>query len=322
MSNNLNSLADILIIQALFSEEDRFNKKAGIVEDFLLQAKSYFSDKIDKNNPTASVIGLLAPGAVAIAFRMMGFGKIGMLLGFLMNVFDIRVEKLVEPLCASVKSMVGSGQPISSDQVSAAAASAAAQYAPEQKQASFNELLHGARLLKLSAIEFEHETLRLTKEPMQKFAGAPGESHLVVNIISKMFGLIISVILWSAGLLVAGDIVRHFLGEPLSHTAEEAGPVSKQTKFKSKGEMPLSGSIHLQNTPENIDNMIVQFAKDVYDGLDGKETAIRNTAGFQQVKHAIVWYNQNNTGDAEIFLPAIFSSKKRMVDNFIDEVAA
>ena len=325
---NVNVLSDILIIRSLFSDEDRFHKKAGVVEDFLLTAKSYCSDKIDKDNPVASAINLLSPGVITVAFSLMGFGKIGILLGFLTTALDIDVAKLIEPLCASVKSMIGSGQPISSGQVSAAAASAAAQYAPTQKTVSFQELTQGARMLKLSAIEFEHNTLRLTKEPMQKLAGTMVKELLVVNIVSKMFGLIISVILWSAGLLVVGDVVRHFLGEPLSRTQatqaaqETAGPATKQTKFKLKSDMPLSGSVHMQNSPQNIDNMIVQYAKDVYDGLDGKEDAIRNTTGFQQVKHAIVWYNQNNTGDAEIFLPAIFSSKKRMVDNFIDEVAA
>jgi hypothetical protein len=75
------------------------------------------------------------------------------------------------------------------------------------------------------------------------------------------------------------------------------------------------------NSLENIDNFIVQCAKDVYNGLDGKEGLIRETAGFQEVKHMLVQYNWNNKGAAYTFFPAIFSSKKKMVDNFIDDVA-
>jgi hypothetical protein len=339
--SNINALSDILLIKSLFDEDtERFYKQAGVANDFLNHMKDYFKGHINPNDKTGSVINLLVPGILITAFGSFGATGLGIFIAILVRALHIDVAKLLTPLCESVKSMISGGSKVSSSQVSAAAAQAAAQYSSTmdaQPEATFAEMSRGVRILKLAAIDLEHQTLRLTNEQidpveyLQKTAAVVG-AGLVVSLLGKLFGLMISVILWSAGFMVVGDIIDHFLsGSSLmpsstsSSSSEEQdapAPTPTQTKFHPKGgEQPLPKSIHITNTPENIDNMIVQFAKDVYDGLDGKESIIRNSAGFKAVKHAIVWYNTNNAGSAEVFIPALFSSKKRMVDNFIDDVA-
>ena len=77
----------------------------------------------------------------------------------------------------------------------------------------------------------------------------------------------------------------------------------------------------LINNDANIENIVIQFAKDVYSGLDGKENAIRSTPGFQMIVHKISWYNSDNKGSALTFIPPNWSSKKQLVDYFIDDVA-
>ena len=77
----------------------------------------------------------------------------------------------------------------------------------------------------------------------------------------------------------------------------------------------------IQNNEQNIEDMVVQFAKDTYSGLDGKEQIIRSTPGFQNVVHQIASFNGHNQNSSQTFMPPSLRSKKQLVDYFIDDVA-
>jgi hypothetical protein len=141
--------------------------------------------------------------------------------------------------------------------------------------------------------------------------------------------------------MVAGDVVNKFLNRPnaIDGTIQKGHPtetvsaapinVSKQKKFPVKsgyvsekyniGESIWSEDI--SNDPGSIENMLIDFAKDVYDGLNGKENIIRTSPAFQVVKDRIVWYNHTSPRAPMVWLPRYFSSKKQIVDYFIDDVA-
>ena len=201
------------------------------------------------------------------------------------------------------------------------------------------ELMHDAKLLSLALIDYEHQKMRLTKEAMdlssfeKMFSPTKAKS---TSILARIFGWVIKLALAAAGLMVAGDMVAKFLGMPsgLDHTFQAgqepketattvapSAPASTQTKFKLKADAPLPHTWPLSNNETNIENMLVQFAKDTYDGLDGKEGLIQSSPNFQSIKDHISWYNIHNPGSAAIFIPGQFASKKQLVDNFIDDVA-
>jgi hypothetical protein len=75
------------------------------------------------------------------------------------------------------------------------------------------------------------------------------------------------------------------------------------------------------NNPQNIESILLQFAKDTYDGLDGKESIITATPGFQAIKNRIIWFNSDHPNSTIITIPPEYTSKKQIVDYFIDEVA-
>jgi hypothetical protein len=216
------------------------------------------------------------------------------------------------------------------------------QQAPAEAQAddkkiySSLELLSDARIFRLALIEYENQAMRLTKDPVVKMAGFFGNTKSKgTNLLGKVFGWVIKLALASAGLMVAGDVANEVMGRPsaLSGTyqrgqessesapAPPSGPKATQTKFPPKGDSPLPSSMPVVNNPQNIENMVVQFTKDVYNGLDGKEGLIRNSPAFQAVKDNIVWYNTHNEGSSITFIPGLFTSKKQLVDYFIDDVA-
>ena len=364
-SNDLSFCIDTLLVEATLSDPKLY-KKADIVSGLLNGAKTYFDSKIDHSNPAASVLNLIAPGALWLLFRSLGIGRFGFFLGLLMDVFHIDVNGLLTSIYDKVKELVQDGKPVSSSQIDSAVNESASEFSrpasPDEAAEAYQklkqqkpeeafvddkfsslELIPDAKLINLALIDYEHHQMRLFKAPI-KYSLADGSwdnffgtysrrKAKGTNILAKIIGWVIKIALASAGLMVAGDIVNHFLGRPnsLDHTYQAgqpetsvpvtSAPLSTQTKFKLKGDAPLPSSFPLTNTPDNIQQMLIQFAKDVYDNLDGKETIIANSSAFQAVKEQINWYNSHNTGSSVIFIPKAFASKKQLVDHFIDDVA-
>lgn len=220
------------------------------------------------------------------------------------------------------------------------------QKSKEQEQAQANdgkvysslELLDDAKMFSMALISYEHEKLRLVKEAdFGSFFGGYGRSKAKGgSLLASIFGWVIKLALASAGLMVAGDVVNSLLGRSNSFdgsyqggkespsgasSSAPSGPKSTQTKFPAKGDSSLPRSWPLVNNPTNIENMLVEFAQDTYSGLEGKDSLIRSSPAFQAVKETINWFNIHNEGSAVIFLPKQFTSKKNVVDYFIDDVA-
>lgn len=209
--------------------------------------------------------------------------------------------------------------------------------ASDQRVYSSFELLDDARMFRLALIDYENQYFRLTKDGVNKTAGLFGNTKSKgTSLLGTIFGWVIKLALASAGLMVAGDVANEVLGRPsaLSGTYQKgqessetpsapapATPHSTQTKFPSKGDGPLPGTLPMVNNPQNIENFLIQITKDTYSGLDGKENLIRNSPAFQAVKDNINWYNVHNEGTAVTFLPGMFKTKKQLVDFFIDDVA-
>ena len=68
--------------------------------------------------------------------------------------------------------------------------------------------------------------------------------------------------------------------------------------------------------------MLIKFANEVYDGLSNKDSVIRSSPAFQAVVYKIEWYNQASSGAPLVLIPKMFTSKKSVVDWFIDDVAS
>jgi hypothetical protein len=360
LNSEISFLVDTMLVETVLAEPSLY-KRAGFVSDLLSRVKEYFASKIDPNNPTASIINELAPGVLWVTFKSLGIGKLGLLLSLLMSVFHVDVSGMLSSLYGKVKAMIGGGNKVSSSQIDDAVNGTIQEHSTsvtdqevqegyqklqsmptaelqpsDDKVYSSLDLLHDAKIISLALIEYEDQNLRLTKNALDfsSFRSGYGRSRSKgTTILGRIFGWIFKIALGSAGLMVAGDVVNKMLGRPnsLDHTyragkeevvsPEKVSPLATQTVFPFKGDSPLPSSMPVVNNSANIDNMIVQFAKDVYSGLDGKENLIRSVPSFQAVKEQIVWYNIHNEGSAMTFIPPTFTSKRQLVDYFIDDVA-
>jgi len=354
--SEISFLVDTMLIETLIAEP-RSYKTAGLLTDLLSKVKDYASSKIDPANPVGSVLEILAPGALWLALQSMGLGKLGFIFGLLMDVFHVDIKGMIGSIFSKIKPLFSNGGKVSSEQIDEATASAAqeqsgnvspqeeqegykelpkyqeqqAQQANDGKVYSSLELMPYAKMINLTAIEYEKHILRLTKTA-GFFDSYKGNKAKGSNLLGTIIGWLFKVVLASAGLMVAGDVVNKVLGRPNSFDGNlQAGQPNNeapspdaahatQTKYPLKGDSPIPSEIPMTNTPENISNILIQFAKDVYSGLDGKEALIENTPGFQVIKEKIAWLNVYNKGSATIMmLPNL--SKKELVDYFIDDVA-
>jgi len=329
---NKDFLADIILIQSIldpkpYKQTGAVYKQAGMVSDLMSSVVSYFKSSIGDNPDTSKVLNLLAPGVIYTVLRGLGMGKPGMLFGILVSATHFDVSKFIGDIVDKVKPMVGDGK-ISSSQVSQAVDSTVQEHLGDDNQViSSLELMQYSSMIKLALIEYEYNMFRLTNENI-KTAAPKLITSVATNLLGRLVGWIIISLFAAAGFLVVGDIARKILGldnnlDKTTGTQPQEPETNKsiQTKFKANQDSPLPSSIFMQNNPANIDNMIIQFAKDIYPDLNGKENLIRNTAGFNAIKGQIVWFNSPNTGSSRIFIPNIFTSKKQLVNYFIDDVA-
>ena len=332
----------------------------GLVMSLIDKVKSYVSNHINPDDKVGSLMNILGPGVIFTAFRAFGFSWLGLLVSLAMQVFHIDVAGFVKSVWDKLKGLISGDKQITSAQVDSVVQSAAQDHMKPATQeeadaaekllnkSSFDDLMRDVRMVKLTMVAY-HSGI-ITKEA--GFLDLFNSRKLkTTSILSRVIGWVLKIGLASAGLLVAGDVVNKFIGRPnaLDSSLKDGKPTdgvsssffgsppknevsvmpsTTQTKFKANPFYKIENfnvtnnwSVSSSNNESAISDLIVKFAKEVYSGLDGRESIIRSTAGFQAVVDRIVFFNRKLTSGSMIFIPPEFHSKKQMVDYFIDDVA-
>jgi hypothetical protein len=331
-----------------------------IISDLAGGIKRYVANKIDSGDVTGSLLNILAPGAIATILSFLGFGWLGWLIALSMRIFHIDVKAIWTSIHNKVKGLISGGNKASSADIDSAVQSAvqdntkpATEEDVEAAQKSLGtesslKMLQEARMLKLAMIEYRDMAKTKTAGPASALLSAfSGRKAMTTSLLGKVLGWIFKIALAAAGLMVTGDVVNKVLdrpnaldgsvqkGKPVGETAAPAVPVAPpmpkttQTKFKVKSgyqNTPKNTSAtnwveNVRNDESSIEQMLVDFTKEVYDGVDNLDSVIRGTAGFQAIADKIVFYNQAAKGNSLVFIPKMFVTKKQIVDYFIDDVA-
>ena len=353
--DEINFYTDTMIVQTILSNNS-LSKTAGIEEmasELIGKVKEYVGSKIKSENIVGSVLNMLAPGALAIGLGAMGMPWIGALFGVAYRLFDIDISGILHSIWTSLKGLIGGDKKTTSAEVDSVVSSAVQAHnkpateeearAAETKvdaqlPALQSQLLRDARIVKLAMIEFDRINLQSIKvSSLQSTAGIgsailsifSGQKTTTVSILTRVLGWIFKVALASAGLMVVGDLINKYVLNKPSGLDPALPPVRISTQKK----FPLQPSYkdikktsswveNISNNESSIGNMIISFAKKVYQGLDGLDNIIEATAGFQVIKDRIVAYNQASSGDSLVYIPTkVFKSEKEIVDFFIDDVA-
>lgn len=330
--SEINFYLDTLIVEAILGEPNIIkNAEPGMIMGLIDKVKQYVGNHIDPNDKSGSLINMLAPGVITQIF---GGGWLGYLLGGVASFFHIDIASILGSIYREIKSLISGDKKVSSSQIDEVVSNAVKEHSSTEVTASvnFTKNMREAQILKLD----------LTQYKFNKAASFLSSKKNTVSILSKVLGWIFKVAISSAGLMVVGDAVNKLLGrpnaidntmqhgKPAEQTTPEYHSTSTQTKFiVNQNYQPENYNFNdspwmerVSNTDSGIENMLIQFAKSVYNGLDGLEQNIKSTIGFQKVKDNIVWYNHATPGASIIFIPKYFKSKKQIVDLFIDDVAS
>lgn len=351
-NNEIDLYVDAMIIDILSSDSLHKTAQTDVVSGLISSISNYFSNHIDPEDKAGSILNLLAPGAISLLFSSMNMPWIGRFLGLAAAVFHIDVSSILSSVYNSIKSFVTQNKNLNSNQVQSIVDEAVQQHTQpinEEEEIPSNAVtssdrLKDARFLKLAMIAYDAEDTFLTKTAKPfNWGRVSSKQGKAATILSRIVGFIFKIGLASAGFMVAGDVINKLVGRPnaldntiqrgkpieTTETQEISAPVSAQTKFKVKPNYTdIKYNVgnnwieRVPNTQNGIESMVISFAKEVYDGLDSLDNKIKSSNNFKKIVNSIYWYNHISAGDPIVFLPKEFTSKKQLVDHFIDEVAA
>ena len=344
MTSKVQIYMDTLMVEALLSDGLVKNAQSGIISSIITKVKEYVGSHINPADKLGSVINILIPGALGA----LGFPIIGFIVEIATSWFGLDLGKILENIGSEIKSLLVGGAKATSgsvDSIVHSAFSSNAGGAPTQDdlEAAKNKPIHALsmreiQLYKASILHLMDDA-DLTKRAqilgtLGRFIGLKSTT---VSALTKIVGWIVKVILASAGFMVADDAIHSVVGVP-SHTDFSSPSATSphkeqsislntptQTVFKpnpdyTEERLNMSDRWIEPVPPSQMGDEIVQWTKDIYP--DTKEVAddIKSTVGFNKAMQIIDDYNATNKLNIT-FMPKQFSSRKKIVDLFIDELA-
>jgi hypothetical protein len=317
MKPDLNIYIDYLTANEILS--DRLQKKAqgGFIAPLLGTVENEFKSHFDSNNKLDSVINFLGPGAVSTLVKLLtGSWWMSALAGLLFSIFHVDLASIIHSMWNALFGDIKSGT-VTPSKIDSVANDIAGSFGAISEA---NE--HDLYLIKLAVL---NKTAILG-------------SSKVIGLVTKIIGFIFKTVLTSAGLMIAGDVANKAVGRPSGfipgtlfggkETNVQPETVhSTQTKFKVSPSYKDVKHINtnwienITNNKYNIENMVANYAKEVYPQLNSMDGIIKSSPAFQDVVEQIEFYNNTTAGESLVFIPRQFSSKKQLVDHFIDEVA-
>jgi hypothetical protein len=329
VNKQINIYHDHLVLETLFGKNlSKYAQDTGMFGGMLDKVKTYFSNNVNPDNKAGSLLSMLAPIAITQTLRMLGVGPIlSFLAGLAERVFHVEIDSIFASIYNGLKSELSGGKSTTSDKVDNIVQSAVQEHSPVADTAQSNDF-NQVRKAQLIRLIFDSKNKELYK------LAAPASTSL----LSRMLSILFRVIVGSAGLMVAGDAINHYLDRPnaLDNTIQKGKPVNEVAAVPQQ-QIPFqlnpsyqdvqrnSGSDSwiedITNNASSISQMLLGFAKDVYQGLDDKENAIQSNPYFNNLVETISWYNHESPNSSTIFIPQMFKSKKQLVDQFMAHVA-
>lgn len=338
----LQVFSDTLVIEALL--HDKFIKQAedGFVSGLVSGIKSYVGSHIDENNKVGSILELLVPGVLATFSPWLAI-----IYTVADSLFGINLSSIFSSIKSGISSLISGGKQTDSGSVlnvvTGAFGSLMSLIGLESKSSL---TIAEAQLFKVALENFvSHHPDFATVKPRIQIKHAASLFGIVkgkaVKVLYNVIKWIVTVLLASAGFMVAGDAIHGLVGAVMPGKSETK-PDGTPTESKP-GTSPTtsteSESITLQVSPsyssENFNNGIsswtipgntngvdptfVSWAVEIYPQLKGYENLIRSTNSFRQLVSNVKAYNDgNNLGF--IGIPEQYKSRKQLVDTFVSEI--
>lgn len=344
---------DALVLETLLSDGTMTKTaQSGIVSSLVEKVKNLIAGHINPDDKVGSVVNMLVPGTL----WALGFPITSIILEIAESWFGLNIMNILRDVGGEIKSLITGGHSLHSSDVEAIANRAVQNNAGgEPTQSQFeNALQHpltsltslvslqglslrDARLYKVALLHIRDH--KLTKEAgfLTTLGRFIGLKSYTANALVAIIKWVVVALLASVGLLAVDDAAHSLLGSPSK--TEYTQPTARETELASEIPVPTSTQTVFKvnpayqeerfNTtkhwiepvaPTQIGDEIVQWTQDIYPDTKELTDDIKNTVGFNQAVQAIDNYNKTNTLNIT-FMPPSFTSRKKVVDMFIDELA-
>lgn len=332
---------DTAIIESLLTDHSiKTAQSSGLIAQIITAVKGYITDKIHKGTEVEDVVNLLVPGILTV----LGFPILGTIVEVAESWFGFKITDIFKQIASEVKSVISGNKQVSSSTIDHITENAVNSNSGKSITEDPTQLLNLFKSQSLSINE-----VMLYKEAIIKTSVGIGSSiarlvemkSTTARILMTVIGWIVTVILASAGFIVADDVVHSLIGSPdkrdLPSITDQSTtpltpqdhqtslPASTQTVFKvnpgyREEKLNLNDRWIEPVPPDQIAEEVINWAKDIYPDLKNSDEEIKSSPAFNNTIQVITKYNRTNTSNIT-FMPRIFSSRKKVVDMFIDDVA-
>lgn len=355
---------DSLITEIIVSDRFVKNAQSLDLSSMFSSVRDFFKGMFTDNKPefTASekiepstadnvtkFLSFIAPGAIMVTFSRMGLGWIGLLLGAGASMFSVDLEKIMGDIYAYISTALHTGEKIPPEKIESVVQNAVQAQAGQPVQpvtaSSLNLHLRQAQIIKVALEDYKknsmHSYANTPKLPMLSKIGKGGFLSILTTVLSWFF----KASLWSVGFSILTPIAANLLGVKQENASATPATDALRRRMQlgtGKGETATTGLLPV--SPEytakgrdniwaekyiadekEIRNMLLDFTNEVYPTLSENEYEIRKSTAFNQVAHAIAFWNRQNLGSSFTFIPDkigrknIFT-KKDLVDLFLPDV--
>ena len=298
------------------------NAGSGFLSELLQSVKNHvdqYKEEHAGEDTFTMASNILVPGILV----KLGHPILAMLVALLEKYTGFSPGTILENAWASISSAVKSGSitPQGVKDAADAAAKAATGTPPTDIQQVKDSEIRAFRIVALGI-----------PVGISKYAAG---SAIATSLLARIVYWVILAVLGALGILVVGEIFNKMTGHQDTKPSASGLPtltpstqapeahLSTQTLLKpSPGytDEHITGS-WIEPTPStDIGNTIVRWATNIYPDLQGHEDLIRSSAKFSQIVSEIQKYN-TATNPNYTFIPPFMTSRKSVVDYFIDEIA-
>ena len=322
--NAASTYADCLYLNTALSDGTPIIKNAQVIDSI----KGYFDQQIDKSNPTHSIMAILTPGILGTIAGLLGFNYAWkIVIGLAASALGLNIDDLFQYVKKEVMALVSSKKQITKEELTETISNTIRQHIDVPSESNVSEASSlQVELRKAAIINYRIKTAGFV------------DSKLLISILTKFFGLVFQAALLSLGVMVVGDVINYGLGRPNAFSGNKQTSITQQQSLTQVSEVDKlfprkpEGSEKvasddvweedIQNNRQNIENMVIQFANDSRENLQGLEGVIRNTSAFKKTVDNIESSNSRMIGANIVLIPVNYRCKLDVTDTFIGQVAA
>ncbi len=294
----------------------------------------FSSEKGDEDKE--SFLNSIAPGLFFTLFKDRLGPLVSGLISLLMATFKVDVEGIIKSVWDSIKLSLNLKENISENEIDSIVDRVIKNNSKDPTKEDFSNFLkkessisiRDAKIIKMAIQEQQQYGFSKTANFFEKFNVFKKIKNKSTGVFGGLLSTVLKTALASLGFMAAGKFLRETLDVgsddsksiQTSKSSQKHFPINPNYTEEQKNTKKTYWAFEISPSKSEIENLLIEFANDLYLGLENKNNLIKSTQTFQNLVNEIRSYNLNNVGGGITFIPKRFHSKRELVDIFIDEV--